>query len=509
MALEFDPLDILHDKTKKEIVEQLLKKNGNESCIYFQHEKDGFKLKRSIQMRFSNSRPGEQVYEIVDDGYTAHTLKQKPPKGSSGSFRYILATIRVRPSFKVKVYPKAFERGAKKEGWGDWVEESEKPRGIKIFNEKISLKHVIAESKNGRDSPMKSKYPSLYADSNYSIVMHDLGDMTLYDLIYHKKIKLTSLEIFELFVSLLKIHWQEFINKDCIHGDIKPKNILVNAPPKAMRAWLVDYGFVKSINKHSKYITGTEEYLAPELRLGAVNDSKTDLYSLGLALLELLAQGRHTRFCMSSYSCHKNYLIHLIKMLNPLVSEIKLMFAGELKEAVIELLSALLKKDPEERLDPSMFEKQVSFIEQSLKKVKRNNKNYEIARDKEIDKNLKERLSLLLDPYILKKRQASFFQLQDNFLGEFALKTKKQLLTHNSTYRKLEDFLEIGLEAALQKISGKNHLELRELRQMIKTSIHDVFYSLLNPAIMKEYQSICSMDVGESQAPNPTQSIGN
>lgn len=79
-----------------------------------------------------------------------------------------------------------------------------------------------------------------------------------------------------------------------IHRDIKPANILLaqTGPPSAPRPKLTDFGIARLIEGTRMTATGltvgTAAYLSPEQATGAVLGSGSDIYSLGLVLLECL-----------------------------------------------------------------------------------------------------------------------------------------------------------------------------------------------------------------------------
>lgn len=78
-----------------------------------------------------------------------------------------------------------------------------------------------------------------------------------------------------------------------IHRDIKPANILVNVDG---RPFISDFGIAKTDDTMQKTLTGqimgTPAYVSPEQALGEAVDARTDLYSLGVTLYELLAGAR-------------------------------------------------------------------------------------------------------------------------------------------------------------------------------------------------------------------------
>lgn len=71
-----------------------------------------------------------------------------------------------------------------------------------------------------------------------------------------------------------------------IHGDIKPNNILLTANHTVK---LLDFGLSRERAGFTRPVTsGTLEYIAPEILLGEVSDHRSDLYSLGVVLYQIL-----------------------------------------------------------------------------------------------------------------------------------------------------------------------------------------------------------------------------
>ena len=88
-----------------------------------------------------------------------------------------------------------------------------------------------------------------------------------------------------------------------IHRDVKPGNILLTSRsiqilpgetlPLDLEPVLTDFGLVRFLNSSrqtaSGLITGTPAYMSPEQAMGQIADGRTDIYSLGIVLYEMLS----------------------------------------------------------------------------------------------------------------------------------------------------------------------------------------------------------------------------
>ncbi|MHC5079402.1 MAG: sigma 54-interacting transcriptional regulator [Planctomycetota bacterium] len=76
-----------------------------------------------------------------------------------------------------------------------------------------------------------------------------------------------------------------------VHGDMKPQNVLVDMAGPQPSARLLDFGLAESILEAGGSITGssgTPAYIAPEKTMGAPPDLRSDLYSFGVTLFQIL-----------------------------------------------------------------------------------------------------------------------------------------------------------------------------------------------------------------------------
>ncbi|KAL2318376.1 hypothetical protein Fmac_032252 [Flemingia macrophylla] len=93
-----------------------------------------------------------------------------------------------------------------------------------------------------------------------------------------------------------------YLHHDCrsriLHLDVKPENILLD---ESYRALVSDFGLAKLIGKDESHkvistVGGTRGYLAPEWLLEQGVSDKTDIYSYGMVLLEIV--GGRKNVCM-------------------------------------------------------------------------------------------------------------------------------------------------------------------------------------------------------------------
>ena|GEM_PF-1429445 len=82
--------------------------------------------------------------------------------------------------------------------------------------------------------------------------------------------------------------------QDVIHRDIKPENILVQMTPSGLQVKVLDFGIAAlrdiAVNRLTQpgNILGTPSYMSPEQCMGEELDGRSDIYSLGIVLFEML-----------------------------------------------------------------------------------------------------------------------------------------------------------------------------------------------------------------------------
>ena len=150
---------------------------------------------------------------------------------------------------------------------------------------------------------------------------------------------LTMVEIEKIAISILEILiYLQQQNPPIIHRDIKPENILIDLAEdiENIKVYLVDFGFARITSQdlaYSSVIKGTLGFMSPEQMFSRQLTEASDLYSLGVTLICLIADVNSTeinklfdenyRFnliCIKDKASQK-LLVWLEKMIKPKLSD--------------------------------------------------------------------------------------------------------------------------------------------------------------------------------------------
>ena len=128
-----------------------------------------------------------------------------------------------------------------------------------------------------------------------------------------------------------------------IHRDIKPANIMVQA--KDNNAMLADFGLVKSDHTvlgatATGVIMGTANYISPEQGRGQKVDARSDLYSIGVTLYQILAGQLPFRAENTTAMIFQ----HVYEPPNPIRD-----IVPELTNETVLIIERLLQKEPDQR----------------------------------------------------------------------------------------------------------------------------------------------------------------
>jgi len=117
------------------------------------------------------------------------------------------------------------------------------------------------------------------------IVMELVEGITLKEYI-QKKGRLTPKEVISIAVQVCS-GIEMAHNHSIVHRDIKPQNIMISKEGKVK---VTDFGIAKatSSNTISTNAMGSVHYTSPEQARGGFSDSKSDIYSLGISMYEMI-----------------------------------------------------------------------------------------------------------------------------------------------------------------------------------------------------------------------------
>lgn len=117
------------------------------------------------------------------------------------------------------------------------------------------------------------------------IVMELVEGITLKEYI-QKKGRLTPKEVISIAVQVCS-GIEVAHNHDIVHRDIKPQNIMISKEGKVK---VTDFGIAKatSSNTISTNAMGSVHYTSPEQARGGFSDAKSDIYSLGITIYEMI-----------------------------------------------------------------------------------------------------------------------------------------------------------------------------------------------------------------------------
>lgn len=119
----------------------------------------------------------------------------------------------------------------------------------------------------------------------YFIVMELVEGITLKKYI-EKKARLSVKEAISIAIQV-SMGIEAAHNNHIIHRDIKPQNIIISKEGKVK---VTDFGIAKAAtsNTITSNVMGSVHYTSPEQARGGYSDEKSDIYSLGIAMFEML-----------------------------------------------------------------------------------------------------------------------------------------------------------------------------------------------------------------------------
>jgi serine/threonine protein kinase len=159
------------------------------------------------------------------------------------------------------------------------------------------------------------------------------------------------------------------LEQNLVHRDIKPSNIMVRLKDDGtLRAKIIDLGLAKSLNEPGDQsaistpgaFAGTPEFASPEQFAGVQVDIRSDLYSLGITLWEMLTGN-------APFQGTPGEVMHQHQHV-----PIPLEHLEDVPQPVVILLEVLLEKDPGRRFqDPGELLKAIPTITRRIEAGRR------------------------------------------------------------------------------------------------------------------------------------------
>jgi serine/threonine protein kinase len=218
-----------------------------------------------------------------------------------------------------------------------------------------------------RHSNVASVFHLGRSGQSYFYAMEFVEGQTLESLIKRSgrvEVKLALEITMQVATGLAAVHQQKLV-----HRDIKPSNIMVTLEQgSAVMAKIIDLGLAKSLDEPGAQpaistpgaFAGTPEFASPEQFAGLPVDIRSDLYSLGMTLWEMLTGKTPFRGTPAEVMYQHQHAPLPVEQLE------------DIPEPVVALLEALLEKDPTHRFqNPTELLKAIPTITDAIDRRRR------------------------------------------------------------------------------------------------------------------------------------------
>lgn len=129
-----------------------------------------------------------------------------------------------------------------------------------------------------------------------------------------------------------------------VHRDLKPENVIIETIDARETARVLDFGIAKMLDRigltRVGFVLGTPDYMSPEQASAQPLDHRSDIYSLGIILYELLSG----QVPFSGPKPRQILIRHAIEMPKP-IAELR----SDLPEALARVCMRALEKSPAKR----------------------------------------------------------------------------------------------------------------------------------------------------------------
>lgn len=193
---------------------------------------------------------------------------------------------------------------------------------------------------------------------SYYMVMEMINGPTLKDRLFDLDVSGEQLDLAET-IRVVKSSAEALAyahQRNMIHRDVKPANLMIDEDGRVV---LTDFGIAKIVTgaqfTASGGMVGTPAYMAPEQGLGEAGDERSDIYSLGVILYQLVT-GR------LPYDADTPLAIILKHVNEPLVSPTEF---AEIPPDLEEIVCKSLEKEPTDRYQTAIeFAQDLSLLDE-------------------------------------------------------------------------------------------------------------------------------------------------
>lgn len=171
---------------------------------------------------------------------------------------------------------------------------------IKVLNGNLADSQIVRDKfKNEASLLCSLDHPHIVKFLNYVenedgifLIMEYVDGITLEDFINHKNGLIVEARAYRMMEQILDAFAYAHRRK-VIHRDIKPANIILTGDSDGeFQIKILDFGIARILSESNEqeksWIVGTPSYMSPEQVKGADTDERSDIYSLGVLLYQML-----------------------------------------------------------------------------------------------------------------------------------------------------------------------------------------------------------------------------
>ncbi|MCR5848931.1 MAG: Stk1 family PASTA domain-containing Ser/Thr kinase [Lachnospiraceae bacterium] len=164
---------------------------------------------------------------------------------------------------------------------------------VKVLKQEFSEnRDFVAKFRREAEAAANLMHPNIVTvydvgeDSGISYIVMELVDGYTLKQYIEKKSRLSITECISIAIPIAS-GIQAAHNNGIIHRDIKPQNVIIS---KEGNVKVTDFGIAKTTtsNTISSNVMGSVHYTSPEQARGGFSDEKSDIYSLGITLFEMV-----------------------------------------------------------------------------------------------------------------------------------------------------------------------------------------------------------------------------